>query len=110
MVEIEKTTNDIGVVKGNLVATLAYLGGILSAIFIILTVDNKFVRFHAIQSTITFVIIFVISMVVVSIPFVGWMISPLIWLLGFILYIFLMYQAYKGEKFKLPVIGDIADR
>jgi uncharacterized membrane protein len=29
---------------------------------------------------------------------------------GFILWILLMIKAYQGEKFKLPVAGDIAEK
>lgn len=51
------------------------------------------------------------------IPYVGWifslmiaMIGLLIFLIGFILWIILMYNAYLGEKYKLPIIGDIAEK
>ncbi len=100
-------TVNTGTVKGNIVGILAYLGGILVAILLLLLEkDNKFVRFHAMQSAATFVAIFVFSMVIVIIPIIGWILSPLIWLSGFILYIFLMYKAYQGEVFKIPVLGD----
>ena len=98
---------DTGVVKGNIVGILVYLGGILAAILLLLLEkDNKFVRFHAMQSAATFVAIFVLSMVILIIPIIGLVLSPLIWLAGFILYIFLMYKAYQGEAFKVPVLGD----
>jgi uncharacterized membrane protein len=98
---------DTGTVKGNIVGILAYLGGILVAILLLLLEkDNKFVRFHAMQSAATFVAIFVLSMVVLIIPFIGWVLSPLIWLTGFVLYIFLMYKAYQGDVFKIPILGD----
>ncbi len=102
---------DTGVVKGNLVAVLAYLGGILSAILILfLEKDNKFVRFHAMQSIAIFLSILVISMIVIVIPFIGWMISPLIWLLGILIYLFMMYKAYNGEIYRLPAIGDFVTK
>lgn len=53
---------DTGVVKGNIVGILCYLGGILSALLLLmLEKDNKFVKFHAMQSIVTFVIVFVFS-------------------------------------------------
>lgn len=103
--------SNIGTVDGNIVGALCYLGGILSAILLIMVEkNNKFVRFHAIQSIITFVVIFVLTIVLVAIPIVGWILSPLIWLSSVITFIFLTYKAYQGEKFKLPMIGDIAEK
>lgn len=101
---------DTGVVKGNIVGVLAYLGGILAAILILLLEkNNKFVRFHAMQSAITFVAIFVIVSIMSMVASVVWVLFaliPLIWLLGIALFIFLMYKAYQGEVFKVPVLGD----
>ncbi len=102
---------ETGIVKGNIVGILCYLGGILSAILLLLLEkENKFVRFHAMQSAITFVAFFVLSAILAIIPFIGWVLSPLIWLLGLAVFLFLMYKAYQGEKYKLPVIGDIAEK
>lgn len=101
---------DTGVVKGNIVGVLCYLGGILSAVLLIVLVkDNKFVRFHAMQSIITFVALFILG-VILSISWVLLMLTPLLWLLGLAIFIFLMYKAYQGEKYKLPVIGDMAEK
>jgi uncharacterized membrane protein len=36
-------------------------------------------------------------------------IYPILALLVFVLWIFMMYKAYQHEKFKLPFIGDIAE-
>jgi uncharacterized membrane protein len=41
--------------------------------------------------------------------FTVWWVISLIELLAFILWLFLMYKAYKGEKFKVPISGDIAE-
>jgi uncharacterized membrane protein len=38
------------------------------------------------------------------------MISLLISIVIFLAWLFLMYKAYTGEKFKVPVIGDIAEK
>lgn len=87
----------------NLAGLLAYVLGFVSGIvFLILEKDNKFVRFHAMQSTITFLVLILIGML----PFFGPVLSFIISPIAFILWIVLMYKAYKGEMFKLPVIGD----
>jgi uncharacterized membrane protein len=104
-----KTTTALGIdenIEGLLCYVLGFITGIL---FLILEKENKFVRFHAMQSTATFIILFVVSIVFGIIPFIGWVISPLIWLLSLILWLLLMYKAYKGEKYKLPVVGDFAE-
>lgn len=110
----EMVKQDTGVVKGNIVGALAYLGGILSAILLLIVEkDNKFVRFHAMQSLITFIAIIVvvgILSIVASFVWVLFALIPLIWLLGLIVVVFLIYKAYNGEKYKLPLIGDIAEQ
>jgi len=106
----EKKKTELGIDE-NIEGLLCYLLGFITGIlFLILEKENKFVRFHAMQSTVTFVVLFVISMVLWSIPIIGWVISPLISLLSLILWILLMYKAYQGEVYKLPIVGDLAEK
>jgi len=44
------------------------------------------------------------------IPFIGWVISWLIAVLGLVLWIVLMVKAYQGEMYKLPWSGDFAEK
>jgi uncharacterized membrane protein len=89
----------------NTEAALTYLfGWITGLIFLLMEKDNKKIRFHAMQSIITFGVATLVTMV----PVIGWMLSPLIWLVAFILWLVLIVKAYQGEMFKLPVIGDFA--
>ncbi len=86
-----------------LAAMLAYMLGWLSgAFFLIVEKKSRFVRFHAWQSVLTFLPIFV-TFWFVPLWFLFWPLSVLLWLL-------LMFKAFQGERFKLPVVGDIADR
>ncbi len=94
-------------IEGLLCYVLGFITGIL---FLVLEKDNKFVRFHAMQSIATFLIIFVISMVIRFIPVIGWVLSPIIGLVALILWLLLMFKAYKGEKYKLPIAGDFAEK
>lgn len=101
----------------NIEGALAYLLGFLTGIaLLIMEKDNKFVKFHAIQSTGTFILLFVLNIFVSTlyvIPYIGWMVSlasALLTLIEFLLWLFLMYKAYNHEKFKLPIIGDIAEK
>ena len=67
-------------------------------------------RFHAFQSIFFNIAGIVLSIAVAVIPFVGWMLSPLLALALMAVWIVLMVQAYQGNKWKLPVIGDIAEK
>lgn len=94
----------------NVAGLLCYiLGFITGIIFIIIEKENKFVRFHAMQSIILSGSLFVLQIALSMIPFLV-MISSLLGLAGLIIAIFLMYKAYQGEKYKLPIIGDIAEQ
>jgi uncharacterized membrane protein len=94
-------------IEGLLCYLLFFITGIL---FLILEKENKFVRFHAMQSTATFVVLFIISMVIGIIPIIGLAISLLIGLLGLILWLLLMFKAYQGDIYKLPIFGDFAEK
>src|SRR5713226_7569492 len=76
----------------NVAAGLSYLfwwvGGL---VFFLIEKQNRFVRFHAMQSLIFFGGISILSVVIGYIPFVG-LLSSLLWLVGFVGWIFLMIQ------------------
>lgn len=96
----------------NIEAALCYFPFplITGILFFVLEKDSKFVKFHAMQSIAMFIAVVIIYMVLLMIPIVGWLLLPFVMLLVFILSIFTMYKAYKGEKYKLPVIGDFAEK
>lgn len=73
------------------------------------------------RSIVTFAGIMILSWVVgfigTSLLFVSGMLCPLFWPLsgligiaGVILWIIPMFKAYPGEKFKLPIVGDMAEK
>jgi uncharacterized membrane protein len=94
----------------NVAALLSYLAGFITGIiFFVLEKENKFVRFHAMQSIIVFGAFFVLQMVMVfTIIFI--VLIPVINIAAVILWVILMIKAYNGEMYKLPVIGDIAEK
>ena len=95
----------------NIAGLLCYVVGWLTGIiFLVLEKENQFVRFHALQSILTFLPLSVIALLLGWIPFVGWVLAGLVWILTFILWIVLMFKAYRGEKYKLPIVGDIAEK
>jgi uncharacterized membrane protein len=62
------------------------------------------------QSIVVSAAFFVAQIILGMIPILGWVLSFLIGIAGFILWIILMVKAYQGEYFKLPIAGDIAEK
>ena len=95
----------------NVAALLCYILGIITGlVFYLIEKENKFVRFHAMQSIVTFGVLFVAGIVLAIIPVIGWALMPVLWVLELVLWIVLMIKAYQGELFKLPIAGDIAEK
>lgn len=102
-------------IEGALCYLLAWLTGI---VFYILEDDNEFVKFHAMQSIIVFLPLTILSMILGGFfgfvyfwgawAFLVW-ISWLLWIITVILWLILMLKAFTGEKFKVPIAGDIAE-
>ncbi len=62
------------------------------------------------QSTITFLGFTVLSFIFFPIPFVGFLFEWVIRIIAIVVWIICMVKAYQGEKFKLPIIGDLSER
>jgi len=93
----------------NIASALTYvLGFITGIIFFLVEKENKTVRFNAAQSIIVFLGLFIVGVVLSFIPFIGFLVF-LIWIVELILWIVLIIKSYQGEKFKLPVVGDMAE-
>jgi len=95
----------------NVAAALSYLLGWLTGIlFFVIEKESQFVKFHAMQSTVLFLCMTILNFVLGFIPFIGWMLAGLISLVGLILWLVSMYRAYRGEKFKWPIVGEFAEK
>ena len=105
---MQKTSTGL---QENVAGLLCYvLGWITGLVFILIERENKFVRFHAMQSIIVFGVLNIIGIVFGWIPWLGWVIGSLVGLFGFVLWIVLMVKAYQGVMYKLPVAGDLAEK
>lgn len=95
----------------NLAGALAYaLGWITGAALLIVERDNPFVRFHALQSTIVFGALSALWFFGVSIPILGWIVSfVIIPPVSAVIWLLMLFKAYRGERFKLPIAGNIAE-
>lgn len=96
---------------------------IYSIIVVVAEKDNRMVRFHAFQSLLLIAAIFVIMVVLSIFGFIigmvlrSFIISMLFSLLSWglllifvVIAIFMCVKAYKGSEFKLPIIGDMAQK
>ena len=84
------------------------LGFITGIVFLVVEKRSSFVRFHAMQSTITFLGLFVISAILGVIPILHLLVYP-IWILSLILWLILMVKALRGERYLLPIVGKMAE-
>ena len=105
---MEKTSTGL---TENVAGLLCYvLGWVSGIVFILIEQENKFVRFHAIQSICVFGVLTLASIILGWIPFIGGVLAWIISVVGFILWIILMIKAYQGVKYKLPWAGNFAEK
>ena len=114
---------------GNITALIGYIVGLLALVLIFIEKDNKFVRFHALQSVIwwigywviLFVVLIALGIVAAVLSMVSSTLGSIVWglmgLLGFIAWlpllggvIYAAYKAYNGEMTKLPIVGNLAEK
>jgi uncharacterized membrane protein len=107
-----------GGLTDNVAGMLAYVTIIPAIVFLVAAPYNKsrFVRFHSFQSIffcVAWIALSIALSIVAAIPVLGWMtllIWPLVGLGGLIIWIILLLKANQGQMFKLPVIGDLAEK
>ncbi len=93
----------------NVAGFLCYLLGFITGIvFLVVEKKSSFVKFHAMQSTITFLGLFVIMGVLSFIPIVNLLIVP-IWILSLIVWLILMIKALQGKRYSLPIVGKMSE-
>lgn len=105
-------------VAAGLSYVLLPLPWVTGLIFFFMEKQNRFVRFHAMQSIIFFGGLTVLSIILsvianLQVPFLSLLagcISALLGLVWFVSWIILMINAFQGKYFKLPVVGDYAEK
>ena len=89
---------------------LSYLGGwVTGLIFLLLERENRFVRFHAMQSLIFFGGMGLVTAVLSHIAFLGF-IGAGLGFVSFICWIVLIVAAARGRYYKLPIVGGYAEK
>lgn len=108
----------------NMAAALCYLFGFITGIlFLVLAPYNqdRNIRFHAFQSiflNIAWIILWIVATFVILffhlIPFLGFFVGFVVrftlGLGGFIVWLYMMFKTYNGEKVILPIVGPMADK
>ncbi|HBF11777.1 MAG TPA: hypothetical protein DDW49_00040 [Deltaproteobacteria bacterium] len=106
----------------NVASLLCYVCTLITGIvFLVIEKNNKDVRFHAWQAIILGVSSFVIQIGLTILAavlgaiasFLGAIIgilSPIVWLAFFVVWIICMIKAYQGERYKIPFLGDLAEK
>jgi uncharacterized membrane protein len=104
----------------NAAGAIAYITFLPAIVFLVLDPYNKssYVRFHSWQSIflsiVAFVVYFVLTIVaaisVFFVPFLLGILNLLIFLACFIVWIVCVVQAVNGKRFKLPVLGALAEK
>jgi uncharacterized membrane protein len=96
---------------------LAYFLVILSGLFLLVVKrQDRFVRFHALQSILGTVVFFLIGFVLwalESLPFFGFLYVYLhrLYLLALFLYwLYLMFRAWRGDRYRIPYVADLIER
>jgi uncharacterized membrane protein len=123
MHEPERATGRVGTLPVTIAGALAYFTFIPAIVFLL--VDpynrNRFVRFHSFQCLLLWLAGFAISgalrllnVVLLIIPLLGHLlallISGLVTFAAFVIWMVLVVKALQGEAFKLPVLGDFAEK
>ncbi len=99
----------------NVAAALTYIP-IIAIVFLVIEKSSRLVKFHAVQSLgllvawmVTWFALGILGMV----PVLGWatlLLWPLVAIGMFVVWLIALLKAFKGEWWKLPVIGDIAEQ
>lgn len=95
----------------SLTAALAYVLGFISGLIIfVLEKENRFVRFHAMQSILLSVSFFVLGIIAGCIPVIGPAVSIIVSLASLVCWLIGIVKAAQGEYFKFPWVGDYAEK
>jgi uncharacterized membrane protein len=108
----------------NVAGALSYVLGFITGIVFLLLEKDPFVRFHAYQSillsaawVVLQIAFSILSSILLQIPFLGFLVviigllvSLVLGLGMFVLEIMLIIKAFQGQRWKLPFIGDMAEK
>lgn len=103
--EEQKPVKPAGGQDSNLMAALSYVW-ILSVVMLVIKKDDEFVKFHAKQGA----VLFAASIVSWILAFILYILGPILGVVILIGCIIGFIKALSGEKYKLPLVGDLAEK
>lgn len=119
----ERVSGKVGKLPRNLAGALAYFTFIPAVVFLMMDPyqRDRFVRFHSFQCLVFWLAALIaaaafrlVAFVLSIVPLLGYLLLLLIaFVVGLALivaWLLLMVKALQGEYFKLPVLGDLAER
>jgi uncharacterized membrane protein len=100
-----------GGIQDNIAGMLAYLL-IPAIIFLVMEPynRNKFIRFHSFQAIFMEIGWIIVNAILGTLAFLGFFLLPILWLAFTILWVVCLIKAYQNITFKLPIIGDLAEK
>ncbi len=117
MREVERAHGSVGAMPEAIAGALAYFTFVPAVIFLLVEPykKNRFVRFHSLQCIgvfLAFVIVAAVIRITAAVlgPLLIILLAVILGLGFFILWLVLLVKALQGEMFKLPLIGDYAER
>jgi uncharacterized membrane protein len=101
-----------GGLSENAAGAIAYITFIPAILFLAMEPYNRssFVRFHSWQSVFFGIAVIVVDLILGIIPIIGWIIAPILSLGFLIVWIIVLMKASRGERYKLPFIGNLAEQ
>ena len=116
-------TAGAGGMADNVAGMLAYITIIPAIVFLVMEPynRNRFVRFHSWQNIflhaawiVLWIALVIVSTVLAFIPILGHLVALLLWMVlalgGVVIWIILFMKANGGQMYKLPFIGDLAEK
>jgi uncharacterized membrane protein len=95
----------------HLAAALSYsLGAITGIIFLLLDKDRPFVRFHALQAVVFSIVASILALMLLAMPLVGGLLYVAAIVTAVVIWIRLMFKALRGERYKLPYLGEFVEQ
>jgi len=110
------STASSGPLAENVAGMLAYFTIIPAIVFLVIEPykSNRFVRFHSFQCLFTVGALIVLhiglSIVSYALPLLVLPVWTLLALAELALWLLLVIKAYQGQMFKLPIVGDMAEK
>jgi uncharacterized membrane protein len=87
---------------------ISYVLGPVTGVLFLLIDKDPFVQFHAMQSIVVFTSLvllqWVLGLTIILLPLV-----PIVGLIVFVLWLVLIYKAWQGDKWKVPLLGNFSE-